>query len=628
MSSVPEDHNCNLNGQPGLLPILTWTSLPPIDPKTSLWARIKRRLRELVLLSPEHPDTGTYFKSFARIANENKRLIQNYPACIIHPFSLFRKYWDMVMFAVSLVHLLLLSFMISYLICINVDHFPVIIKFDVILCTILAAEVIMKFVTGFVVESSKEIVLEPRRIIWNYLTSFRAIYELLGVLPYILLLYKFDECYYQSEQLFYLVSVICLYVIHIFRFRDINRYFEVIPKFFQASANKIKIMHLVIATIYVLHWTSCIVIIIPMLVYYSSSEEELPQWNETGYLIGNFLVDMYWMRYRQNVGDDYLVNRQRATVTEGDLESFRRFLRTSETPLAWSMDYRYLLTKLDDNYRNETLLEVYIRSMMDSIQVALLSSHVEMSGPQATSNVMTMYVMIAGWVWLTYILMEMIRMIIAHDLSETKYDEIVNELKALAHRKNLGPESKDKMLRHFSNRYKMRYYDEEAIQNTISSNLRRSIRMETCQHLVKNVELFRNLPHALIEDIVDRLKLEAFLENDVIIQANTFGDAMFFIASGTAAVYSVGGKELGHLTDGAHFGEISLLQKDQKRTASVIALEACEVYKLSYADFQLLIEPHSNLLRQMQKLADERLAKVHGNRDRVSEEDVYENFLQ
>ncbi|XP_055545907.1 potassium/sodium hyperpolarization-activated cyclic nucleotide-gated channel 1-like [Wyeomyia smithii] len=628
MSCVPEDHNCNLHREPGLLPLLTWTSLPPIDPKTPLWVRFKRRLRELMLLSPEHPDTGTYFKSFAQVANENKRLIENYPAWTIHPLSLFRKYWDLVMFVVSLVHLTLLSFVVSYLIYMDVAYFPAIIQFDVILCIILATEVVMKFFTGFVVEYSKEIVLEPGRIVWNYLKSFRVLYELLGVLPYIVLLYKFDECYYKSDQLFYLVSVICLYIIHIFRFREINRYFEVIPKFSQASANKIKVMNLIIATTYVLHWTSCIASIIPMLAFYSSSEEELPKWNDTEYLIGNFLVDMYWVRNREQAGAGYLVDRQRSMMTGGDFESFRQFLRSSKEVVARSMDYRFLLSKLDDTYRNETLLEQYLRSMMDTIQVALVSSHVETTGPQATHTIMTMYVVMAGWVWLTYILLEMIRIVIAHDLSETKYDEIVNELKAFSHRKKLGEESKDKILRHFFNRYKMRYFDEEAIQNTISNNLRRSIRMETCQHLVKNVELFRNLPHALIEEIVDRLKLEAFLENDVIIQADTFGDAMYFIASGTAAVYSVGGKELGHLTDGAHFGEISLLQKDQKRTASVIALEACEVYKLSYADFQLLIEPHSNLLRQMQKLADERLAKVQGVRDKVSEEEVYENFLQ
>ncbi|EAT48234.1 AAEL000688-PA, partial [Aedes aegypti] len=454
---------------------------------------------------------------------------------IIHPLSAFHFYWDILIFFVLLTHLLTISFVISYLIYIDVDSFPAIIQFDLILCVVLGVDTILKLFTGYVVEKNKIVVLDPSKIALHRFKFLRILYDLIGAMPFILLIYKLDRSYYQSEQMFFLIFTFFLYFANILRFHEVNRRFETIPKFFKASENQITIMKLIIGTIYVLHWTSCIADIIPMLVFYAHDHGALPE--------------------------------------------------------------------------NETLLSIYVRSMMDSIQIAMQSSHVDSAGPMATNSWLTAYAVLSGWLWLSYILFTMIRMVISTDLSASKYDEIVNELKAYAYNKRLSPELKEKMLRHFANRYRMRYFDEESIQNTISVNLRRSIRMETCQHLVNNVELFRNLPHALIEDIVDRLKLELFLENDVIIQAGSFGDAMYFIASGTAAVYSVSGKELGHLVDGAHFGEICLLKKDQKRTANVVALEVCEVYKLSFADFQMLIEPHSYLLERMQKLANERLAK-------------------
>ncbi|XP_055638702.1 uncharacterized protein LOC129776839 [Toxorhynchites rutilus septentrionalis] len=621
MQEVNAGHSCILRYDSG-------TNLPPITPESSTWTKITRRLRKIALLSPDHPDAEIFFRSFAQMANENKRLVQDYPACIIHPLSAFRQYWDIVMFFILSAHMVLLSFVVSYLIYMDLEEFPWLIRTDLALCTILAIDFILKFFTGYIIKNTKRIVLEPRKILLNNLKYLRAVYNLIAFVPFILFLYKLNCCYYQSEPLFYLTFAILLYAINIFRFRDITRCFEVIPKMFKASEIKIMILKLIISTMYVIHWTSCIGDIIPLLAY-STSETPLPKWNETQYLIGNFLVDVYWDHFRKHGEQKYpMVVRQRSAMIRDDFMEFRKYYGTVNFSITESRDHRYVLMKLDDAFHDEPILVMYIRSVMDAIQVALQGRQVDSAGTNATNNTMTCALVLVGWLWLTYILLTMIRMVISTDLSETRYDEIINELNAYAFNKRLGAESKAKMQRHFANRFRMKYFDEEAIQDTISNNLRCSIRMETCHHLVNNVELFRNFPHALIEGIVDRLKLEHFLENDVIIEAGSFGDAMYFIASGTAAVYSVGGKELGHLVDGDHFGEISLLKKDQRRTANVVALEVCEIYKLSYADFHKLIEPHSNLLERMQKLADERLAKIQGAKNKVSEEDVYDNFLQ
>jgi CRP-like cAMP-binding protein len=66
-------------------------------------------------------------------------------------------------------------------------------------------------------------------------------------------------------------------------------------------------------------------------------------------------------------------------------------------------------------------------------------------------------------------------------------------------------------------------------------------------------------------------------------------------------------KLLGTLYDGSHFGEISLLIKGKKRTASVKAMEMCEIYKLSQKDFRKVVEPHPELLQRMEKIALQRI---------------------
>lgn len=68
--------------------------------------------------------------------------------------------------------------------------------------------------------------------------------------------------------------------------------------------------------------------------------------------------------------------------------------------------------------------------------------------------------------------------------------------------------------------------------------------MHSCRQLVENVAFFKNLPLALIVRIVSCLRAEVFLVNDVIVKANTPGDSMYFIASGTVAVFTNSGREV------------------------------------------------------------------------------------
>jgi CRP-like cAMP-binding protein len=49
-----------------------------------------------------------------------------------------------------------------------------------------------------------------------------------------------------------------------------------------------------------------------------------------------------------------------------------------------------------------------------------------------------------------------------------------------------------------------------------------------------------------------------------IIRAGSIGDCMFFIASGTVCVTTTNGRELCHLLDGDHFGEVALILKNNK----------------------------------------------------------------
>jgi hyperpolarization activated cyclic nucleotide-gated potassium channel 2 len=74
--------------------------------------------------------------------------------------------------------------------------------------------------------------------------------------------------------------------------------------------------------------------------------------------------------------------------------------------------------------------------------------------------------------------------------------------------------------------------------------LRKEIKYHDCRKLVSNVTIFNHLPQEYLEDILSYLKQEIFLMSDIIIEAGTEGDSMYFLASGTVAVSSPSGKEV------------------------------------------------------------------------------------
>lgn len=68
--------------------------------------------------------------------------------------------------------------------------------------------------------------------------------------------------------------------------------------------------------------------------------------------------------------------------------------------------------------------------------------------------------------------------------------------------------------------------------------------MHACRKLVENVIFFRNLPINLLVRIISCLRIEVYLVNDIIIKANTPGTSMYFISTGTVAIYTKSGKEV------------------------------------------------------------------------------------
>ena len=124
--------------------------------------------------------------------------------------------------------------------------------------------------------------------------------------------------------------------------------------------------------------------------------------------------------------------------------------------------------------------------------------------------------------------------------------------------------------------------------------------------LIAKVPLFMDLPADRQAAIARLLSPRLALPGERIVTKGERGDAMYFIASGAAAV-SVGDSEV-RLGSGEFFGEIALIAH-RPRTADVTALGFCRLLTLNASDFNRLLAEDPELKEAINSVARHRLAQ-------------------
>jgi signal-transduction protein with cAMP-binding, CBS, and nucleotidyltransferase domain len=164
-------------------------------------------------------------------------------------------------------------------------------------------------------------------------------------------------------------------------------------------------------------------------------------------------------------------------------------------------------------------------------------------------------------------------------------------------------EVQNRMLTYFDYRLQERFYKDFEILNELGPQLKRKIKLHMTERLLKTVQLFQALPSDVITRLVDCLDSQIFLKNDVIMKAEQPQLVMFIIVSGTVALYTQSAREVLHLEDGAHFGELALILNDTSLVANIIAVETSELLALNKSDFDLVMMQYPNLSRYLYQAA-------------------------
>jgi voltage-gated potassium channel len=154
-------------------------------------------------------------------------------------------------------------------------------------------------------------------------------------------------------------------------------------------------------------------------------------------------------------------------------------------------------------------------------------------------------------------------------------------------------------------------YDESAVLAELPPSLRIEVALVLKQDFIHKVPFLKGANRELMRDIAMELQPVIFTPGDFIFRAGEIGRHMYFISHGTVEVISADGKSIyATLTDGDFFGEIALLLS-QPRTASIRAIDYCDLYALDKETFECVLDHYPDFAEHIRAMASKR-QESHG----------------
>jgi voltage-gated potassium channel len=230
-----------------------------------------------------------------------------------------------------------------------------------------------------------------------------------------------------------------------------------------------------------------------------------------------------------------------------------------------------------------------------------------------TSNAQTVYamvVMILGVGVYGYVIGNAASLLANLDRARALYLANMERLATFLTYRNVPPQLQRRIYEYYNYLWENRLgYDESAILEELPSTLRTEVSLALNQGFIQKVPFFKGASQELVRDIALELCPVIFTPGDYVFRAGEVGHQMYFIGHGTVEVLSADGRTIyATLTDGDFFGEIALLFS-QPRTASVRALDYCDLYALSKDTFERVLAHYPDFARHIQHIAKQRQAQ-------------------
>jgi voltage-gated potassium channel len=222
-------------------------------------------------------------------------------------------------------------------------------------------------------------------------------------------------------------------------------------------------------------------------------------------------------------------------------------------------------------------------------------------------TVYTMVVMLLGVGVYGYVIGNVTNLVANIDLAKTHYRENMERLAAFMRYRNIPPTLQRRLRDYYAYLWENHLgYDESTVLADLPDSLRTEVALFLRRDFIEHASLFEGASHELVREMALQLRPVVFTPGDFIFRAGQYGHNMYFISRGTVEIIAPDGSTvLTTLTDGQFFGELALLFS-QPRTATVRAVNYCDLYTLDKDTFDHVLTRYPEFAAHIKEEADRR----------------------
>jgi voltage-gated potassium channel len=222
-------------------------------------------------------------------------------------------------------------------------------------------------------------------------------------------------------------------------------------------------------------------------------------------------------------------------------------------------------------------------------------------------KVYTMVVMVLGVGVYGYVIGNVATLLANIDLAKAHYISTMERLSTFMRYRNIPLPLQRRVYDYYTYLWENRLgYDESNVLDELPLSLRTEVSLVLRRDFIARVPFLQGASHDLVRDLALELRPVVYTPGDYIVHAGEIGHHMYFISRGTVEVIAADGHTIyGTLKDGDFFGEIALLFS-QSRTASIRALDYCDLYSLDKDTFEQVLSRHPEFAMHIRDTAQQR----------------------
>ena len=219
----------------------------------------------------------------------------------------------------------------------------------------------------------------------------------------------------------------------------------------------------------------------------------------------------------------------------------------------------------------------------------------------------TMVVMFLGVGVYGYMIGNVTSLLANIDLAKSHYRENMERLGAFMRYRDIPLNLQRRLRDYYAYLWENRLgYDEAAVLADLPESLRVEVAIFLRRDFIERAPLFQGASHELVRDMALQLRPTVCTPGDYITRFGEEGRDMYFISRGTVEIVAEDGHTvLNILHDGDFFGEIALLFS-QPRTASVRAVDYCDLYVLRKDTFDRVLARYPGFAAHIHEEAEKR----------------------